>query len=271
MLQQTQAARVAPAYLAFVREFPTVHALARAPRARVIAAWSGLGYNRRAVSLHEAARRIVAEHRGRVPSDPTVLATLPGVGPYTSAAVASIAFGVPVPAIDVNLHRVVARARLGRDARDAGPAEVRAAAMRWIDRSDPGTWNEALMDVGRTHCRAVPRCDGCPLARGCAFRRAGSPVARRAGPRADPFAGSSREARGAVVRTLRDRGSTVGGVARVTGIPLSRVAAAVRGLVADGLVSAGPAALRGEPSGRIRLPGPAGPGNRTPPTPRRRG
>src|SRR5436309_1877986 len=99
MLQQTQAARVAPAFTGFMRRFPTVRALARATRADVVRAWGTLGYNRRAVSLSDAARAIVARHGGRIPSDQDALLVLPGVGPYTAAAVASLAFGVAVPAI----------------------------------------------------------------------------------------------------------------------------------------------------------------------------
>ena len=95
MLQQTQAARVVPAFGSFVASFPTVKALARASRRDVLQAWSGLGYNRRAVRLRETAVKIVGEHRGGVPSDPAILAALPGIGPYTAAAVASIAFGSP--------------------------------------------------------------------------------------------------------------------------------------------------------------------------------
>ncbi len=100
MLQQTQASRVAPAFERFLRSFPTVRSLATAPAAEVVRAWAGLGYNRRAVALWEAARTIVSSHGGRVPDDPSALSELPGVGPYTAAAVASIAFGRPVAAVD---------------------------------------------------------------------------------------------------------------------------------------------------------------------------
>src|SRR5438876_715357 len=125
MLQQTQAARVAPAFGRFVERFPTVRDLAAAPRAEVLRAWAGLGYNRRAVALSEAARAIVRDHSGRVPSDPAALQRLPGVGPYTAAAVASLAYGVPAPALDTNVRRVVARARVGTE-----PHEVRAGDLR---------------------------------------------------------------------------------------------------------------------------------------------
>ncbi|MFM8944409.1 MAG: hypothetical protein ACKOI0_04100 [Actinomycetota bacterium] len=170
MLQQTQASRVVPAYRAFLRRFPTIASLARAPRSAVVGAWSGLGYNRRAIALADAARAIVRDHGGRIPRAAADLRTLPGVGPYTAAAVASIAFGEPIAAVDVNVRRVVARARLGADPHALDAATIDAEAARWLDRRDPGSWNQALMDLGREHCRSVPRCDGCPLARGSGRR-----------------------------------------------------------------------------------------------------
>jgi A/G-specific adenine glycosylase len=251
MLQQTQAVRVAPAYRAFVRTFPTVRALAAATRAEVLRAWAGLGYNRRAVALHRTARTVVEDHGGTLPSDLGELRRLPGIGPYTAAAVASIGFGVPVPAIDTNAGRVVRRAVLGRD--DARGAEVEATAGRWLDRRDPGGWNQAVMDLGREVCRPVPRCTVCPLARSCAFRRAGAPLApqRRRQP---AFEGSSRQLRGAIVRILRDRGSAMlGALAGATGRPLEEVVLAVERLAADGVVRPGPAAVAGSPRGRVRL------------------
>lgn len=238
MLQQTQAARVEPAFVAFVRRFPTVRSLAAASRADVLRAWAGLGYNRRAVTLHGAAVAVVAEHGGRVPVDPVVLRTLPGVGPYTAAAVASIAGGVPVPAIDVNVRRIVARVGFGADPVSVRSAEIDATAARWLDRGDPGTWNQALMDLGRAHCRAVPRCDGCPLARNCRWRRAGRSASRGAGSRTQGrFEGSMRQVRGRVVAVLRERrGAGVAELVRSTGFPTDRVVEALDGLTRDGVL-----------------------------------
>jgi A/G-specific adenine glycosylase len=251
MLQQTHAARVAPAFERFVRRFPSVRALARASRADVIRAWAGLGHNRRAVALYEIARTLVRDHRGRIPSDPAELERLPGIGPYTAAAVAALAFGRPVPAIDVNVNRVVARHRLGTD--EATGPEVRAAAERWLDRADPASWNQAVMDLGRDVCRPVPRCGSCPLAHDCRFRRAGaSPAPRRARP--GRFAGSSREARGRVVSLLRERSPRrLGAICSEAGMEPERVVSAVRSLHRDGVIRAGPAAQAGSPTGRIRL------------------
>ena len=251
MLQQTQAARVVAAYRTFIRLFPTVRALARAPRSEVVRAWGTLGYNRRAVALSEAARLIVRDHDGSVPADPAVLVRLPGIGPYTAAAVASLGHGVPVPAIDTNVRRVVRRARLGRD--DVRRDEVDAAAVAWLDRRDPASWNQALMDVGREACRPAPRCGACPLARICRFRATGATPSRRA-RRRGPFEGSFRQLRGAVIRELRGVGAaTVGTLAARLGRSAAEVASAVRPLVSEGLVGAGPAALAGRPTGRVRL------------------
>ncbi len=252
MLQQTQAPRVEPVFRAFVRRWPSIRALAGATRAEVVTAWSGLGYNRRAVALHRAARIIVAEHAGRVPRSEVELRRLPGIGPYTAAAVASIAFGEPVPLVDTNVRRVLARAELGVDTVDAAPADVEAVARRVLDGRDPGSWNQALMDLGREVCRPRPRCGECPLARGCRFLRDGG-VPKTSPNRQPSFEGSMRQVRGAVVRALTRGPATIERLAAVTGLPAGRVVEAVRALARDGLIDAGPVALAGGPRGRVRL------------------
>jgi A/G-specific adenine glycosylase len=263
MLQQTQAGRVVPSFERFVDRFPSITDLARAPRSEVVRAWSGLGYNRRAVALSQAARAVVADHDGRIPRSREHLRRLPGVGPYTAAAIGSLAFGEPVAAVDTNVRRVVARALLGVDGAQASPAQVGEAAERWIDRRDPGGFNQALMDLGREVCRPVPRCDACPLSGGCRFRRGRRPARRgtsdpagiAGSARPQPaFQGSSRQARGRVVEALRARRwATLAGLAREAGVPPSTVALAVRALAADGIVRASPAATAGRPSGRVAL------------------
>lgn len=236
MLQRTQAPRVVPIFEAFVGAFPTVRALAEASRADVLRAWAGLGYNRRAVSLHRAAQAVVAEYGGRVPTDRADLQRLPGVGPYTAAAIASIAGGEPVAAIDVNARRIVARVAYGRDTASVSNVDIDATAATWVDRTDPGAWNQALMDLGRAHCRAVPRCEGCPLAGACRFvgsDRAPEPAARRQ----SRFEGSIRQVRGGVVDVLRARPSAgVADLARSTGFAADRIAEALGGLERDGVV-----------------------------------
>ena len=236
MLQQTQAARVVPAFRSVLRRFPTVRALAAAPRRDVVAEWGGLGYNRRAVRLSEAARAIVRNHGGRIPRAKDELLELPGVGPYTAAAVASMGFGEPVAVVDTNVRRVVSRVYLGTDGHEAPAKEVWALADAWLDREDPGTWNQALMDLGREVCTPKPHCEACPLARVCRFRLSGA-VARRGPNRQGPFEGSSRQVRGAVVNALRSNPSlTPAHLASETGFPVDRVEAAIQALAVDGLV-----------------------------------
>lgn len=234
MLQQTQAARVEPLFVAFLRRFPTVRALASASRADVLRAWAGLGYNRRAVALHRTARIVVEQHGGRVPTDPEVLRTLPGVGPHTAAAVASIAGGQPFAAKEVNVRRVVGRVGFG--ATTASVPAVDATATRWLDRDDPGDWNQALMDLGRAHCRAVPRCDGCPLATWCRARREG--VSQRTPARVQgEFEGSMRQVRGRIVDVLRRQPmATPSALAVATDRSRDRVEVALAALERDGVV-----------------------------------
>ena len=247
MLQQTQAPRVVPAFERFLAAFPTVDRLAAAPVASVIRAWDGLGYNRRAVALSAASRAIVASHRGVVPREPADLRRLPGVGPYTAAAVASIAFGVPAAAVDTNVRRVVSRVW------EIEGTDVDRTSATWLDPADPGAWNQALMDLGREVCRPRPRCASCPLVAAC--RSAGSAPSPVPSRTSSPFEGSARQVRGAVVRELRRRGSsTLGWLCGATGHEAEAVVAAVRSLHADGLVVAGVAALHGRPLGRVRLP-----------------
>ena len=244
MLQQTQAGRVVPAFRSFLRRFPTVRTLAAAARRDVVLEWGRLGYNRRAVRLSEAARAIVRDHGGRIPRDPATLRELPGVGPYTAAAVASLGFGEPVAAIDTNVRRVVARVHLGVDGHEAPARQVWALADAWLDRDDPITWNQALMDLGRVVCRPTPLCDACPLARMCRFRLAGS-VAARGHPRQGPFEGSTRQVRGAVVRALRSHPAlTRTRLADETGFAPERIEAAVGTLATDGLVEDDAGAVR---------------------------
>ena len=248
MLQQTQAARVEPIYSSFLTRFPSPAALAAASRAEVVWAWAGLGYQRRAVALHAAARMIVDEHGGHVPGDPRTLRALPGVGPYTAAAVGSIAYGVPVAAVDTNVRRIVARVGHGAEPDEVGEARLAMEAGTWLDPREPGGWNEAMMDLGREHCRTLPRCGGCPLRPCCRFAGLGR-VGRPSSSRQQRFEGSNRQARGRVVAVLRERtaAATLSQLVRFTGIGDDHVAAAIDGLVADGLAERTAA-------GRFRLP-----------------
>ncbi len=172
MLQQTRAQVVIPYYQRFLERFPDAKALAEAREADVLACWSGLGYYSRARNLQRAARKIVAA--GRFPSDYVAIHGLPGVGPYTAAAVASIAFGAPHAVLDGNVLRVIARLR--GDAADVGSPNTRARfqqiANQWLDPSRPGQFNQAMMELGATVCLPrSPLCPLCPVARFCEARK----------------------------------------------------------------------------------------------------
>jgi A/G-specific adenine glycosylase len=176
MLQQTQVDTVVPYYERFLARFPTVEALAAAPLKEVLKLWEGLGYYARARNLHAAARQIVAERDGQIPDTFETLLTLPGVGPYTAGAVASIAFGRDVPAVDGNARRVLARAFTirGDVSRSAVQRELEALATNLLPPGRAGAFNEALMELGATVCAPrAPKCDRCPLCTLCQAHAAG--------------------------------------------------------------------------------------------------
>lgn len=187
MLQQTQVKTVIPFFDAWMRRFPDFGALATAPESAVLKAWEGLGYYSRARNLHRLAKEIAA--MPTPPSEPKQWLELPGVGSYTSAAISSIACGVPVACVDGNIVRVLARLTNDRTAfADNGSAVKHFGPLASIilNRRHPGEHNEAMMELGATVCtKASPQCDACPVARFCAGWTAGDPaeiprIARRA-------------------------------------------------------------------------------------------
>jgi A/G-specific adenine glycosylase len=168
MLQQTRVAAVLAHYREFLRRFPTLATLAAASEDQVLAAWSGLGYYRRARMLHRAAREIVA-NGGKVPRDMEGLRALPGVGRYTAAAIGSIAFGIPAAVVDGNVERVLGRLH-GKPLRNG---EVWETAQALLDPERPGDFNQAMMELGATVCLPEkPECARCPLRAACATRGA---------------------------------------------------------------------------------------------------
>ncbi|MGH2460857.1 MAG: A/G-specific adenine glycosylase [Chloroflexota bacterium] len=206
MLQQTGVARVAPIYARFLDQFPAFEALAEAPRQDVLRAWAGAGYNRRAIRLHDCARIVCRDHGGRLPDDPETLAGLPGLGPYTVAALLSFAFHRDVPALDTNVRRVLGRVH---GATAASDRELQAIARGALPEGRSSDWNQALMDLGATVCLAAkPRCLWCPLRDGCASSGDGDEVAvgrsRRVAERREPYLGSRRFFRGKIVAILRE-------------------------------------------------------------------
>jgi A/G-specific adenine glycosylase len=209
MLQQTQVARVVPRYLAWLERWPTAEGLAAAPVADVLSEWVGLGYNRRALRLREAC---VVVARDGWPED---LRSLPGIGPYTAAAVGAFAFGRDELPVDTNVARVLER-------------------TGWTPTHTPPELGQAVMELGAVVCRAREAdCGACPVTRGCASAGAVvvAPVGRaRDGVRRERFEDSNRWVRGRVVEALAS------GTALPDGIELERLERAVEGLVRDGLV-----------------------------------
>lgn len=277
MAQQTQAARAAEYWLRFMIEFPTVEALAAATPAAVLRAWRGLGYNRRAIALRQAAIAIVRDHDGQVPDDLATLERLPGVGPYTARAVAALAFGRPVGAIDVNVRRVLKRA-LGGSLDRFSASELQVIADASVPADRPGEWTHALMDIGATFCKPrTPLCDSCPAQAGCRFAQAlgamsvasershdrpdrgarphHSPAVgghpREARERPAAFETTSRWLRGRLLDLLRDTpGDAWAEVpARVGSHDPAAIDLAVVALAREGLVERHPTH-----SGRVRLP-----------------
>ncbi|HEY8799693.1 MAG TPA: A/G-specific adenine glycosylase [Candidatus Limnocylindrales bacterium] len=262
MAQQTQISRVVEAWARFLDRFPTVDALAAASPADVLRAWRGMGYDRRALNLHRAAKMIVAEHDGQVPRDLAALQALPGIGPYTARAVASIAFGAAVGAVDTNVRRVLGRVFGGRAG--LAPAALQAAADASVDPVRSADWTHALMDVGATLCRTTrPRCEECPLRPWCRLAKASLvSVATPAAPRmrvattprprarapAQPFHATSRHAtsrwlRGRIVDRLRDAEDLAW---TVIGAPIGdhdaiAIQRALTALARDGIVELDPA------------------------------
>jgi A/G-specific adenine glycosylase len=177
MLQQTRVGAVLEHYAEFLRRFPDLNSLAAAGAHDVLAAWSGLGYYRRARALHRAARIIVHDHGGNLPGNAEALQSLPGIGRYTASAIASIAFHEPCAVVDGNVERVLRRL-LGW--RKQPLSRIWSAAQQLLSRRSPGNFNQAMMELGALVCLPVsPRCEACPARRLCATR---GPLQRPAKP-----------------------------------------------------------------------------------------
>ena len=263
MLQQTQVDRVLPKFDAFVRLYPDIDSLANASPADVVREWKGLGYNSRAIRLHDVAREVRDRYGGVIPRSIQELCSLPGIGPYTASAIAAFAYNGDVAAMDTNLRRVIHRLAFGVEHPAlATAAQLDAKAAELLPSGRAHDWNSALMDLGATLCTArAPKCLLCPLQSACAAapidsvqleaRRAEH--ARTPSPQnAIPFAKTTRFARGRIVDVLRSL--PVGG--RISLLDLhhhlrddlpdksvEEVASIVALLERDGLVASGDGAL----------------------------
>ena len=222
MLQQTQTERVVPKYLAWLETFPTAADLAAAPFPQVLAAWSGLGYNRRAGYLQSACRQVVEEWGGAFPRTAGELETLPGVGPYTARAVATFAFGQPEVFIETNIRSVYLFFFFS-DQEKVSDSQLMPLIQATVYHQNPRRWYYALMDYGARLKKSTAN----PNRRSRHYSRQSR------------FEGSLRQARGAIVRSLSRGGNTplsLEEMARLEGLPLERIQAAAERLVAEGMV-----------------------------------
>ncbi|WP_275564533.1 A/G-specific adenine glycosylase [Mycolicibacter heraklionensis] len=253
MLQQTPVARVLPIWPDWVARWPTPSATAAASQADVLRAWGKLGYPRRAKRLHECATVIAQDFGDVVPDDVDVLQQLPGIGSYTARAVASFAYRRPVPVVDTNVRRVVARAVHGQA--DAGAPSAKrdhADVESLLPEADRAArFSAALMELGAIVCTArSPRCDGCPLRHSCSWRLAGSPPGTGPKRPVQRYAGTDRQVRGRLLDVLRDNAVAVTRADLDLAWPVDAVQRerALTSLLGDGLVEQ-------LADGRFALPG----------------
>jgi A/G-specific adenine glycosylase len=212
--------RVRAKYVEFLAAFPDIDALASAPLERVLAAWQGLGYNRRAVALHRSARILVLEHRGSIPDDTAALVALPGIGAATAASIRAFAFDAPVVFIETNIRRVFIHEFFpGREA--VADGELLPVVAAALDTRSPREWYSALMDYGTALARQVPN----PNRRSRSYTRQSR------------FEGSDRQVRGAILRALVGGTSlTASGIARAAGFESERVLRLLGDLEREGFV-----------------------------------
>jgi A/G-specific adenine glycosylase len=252
MLQQTPVARVEPVWREWLSRWPSPGDLAAAAPGDAVRAWGRLGYPRRALRLHSAAVAMTARHEGAVPSTEAELLTLPGVGTYTAAAVATFAFGERTTVVDTNVRRVLARVVTGEEYAAPSPTRTEltlAAGLVPASADEARTWSVAVMELGALVCSArSPRCPSCPVADLCAWQVAGRPAYQGPARRGQAWEGTDRQLRGALLAVLR-----------ASDVPVTRAALealsdneiqrerCLDSLVADGLVE--PMAR-----GRYRLP-----------------
>jgi A/G-specific adenine glycosylase len=224
MLQQTQVARVVPKFISFMNAWPDIISLAAADTDALLRAWSGLGYNSRALRLRETARIVAASGW---PDSVDGLKALPGIGPYTAAAVGSISFGIEVPALDTNLKRVLGR-WAGEPLR--GP-DLESYALDVLG-GPAGDWNQSIMDLGSAICRASdPECEICPVTEWCL-----DPTIYEAPRQQSRFHGSPRQLRGALVRAHLE-GADLHQVGQALNRSTAETAAAIDTLRAEGLLT----------------------------------
>ena len=219
MLQQTQVDRVLPKYGAFIKAFPTVEALAKAPLGAVLRAWQGLGYNRRARMLHECAKLIVSGHGGKFPKTHAELIRLPGIGHYTAGAILAFAYNIPVPIIETNIRSVFMH-HFFHDATDVSDREIVRLIVLFLDTNNPREWYWALMDYG-AHIKKV---HGNPNSRSKHYAKQST------------FKGSDRQIRGMILKHLSENDMTRARLHKTIPFEIDRIDAQLVKLEREGMV-----------------------------------
>lgn len=237
MLQQTPVARVLPVYNEWMKRWPTPAALAAASPAQVITAWGRLGYPRRALRLHECARVISTQYKGRIPETQSELRELPGIGDYTSAAIIAFAFDGRSLVLDINIRRVFARVIDGVEVPTTAPTKSeRVGREKLIPLKNPHLWAAATMELGALICTAKnPKCGQCPLADQCIWRSLDYPLSDQP-KRTQSWHGTDRQCRGVIVQALRENSALKKReIMELWDVP-SQVEKALLTLLEDGLV-----------------------------------
>jgi A/G-specific adenine glycosylase len=237
MLQQTPVARVLPIYIDWMKRWPTPAALAAATPAQVITAWGRLGYPRRALRLHECAKMISTQYKGKIPNTQSELRELPGIGDYTSAAIIAFAFEGRSLVLDINIRRVFARVIDGIEVPTAAPTKSeRQEREKLIPSKNPHVWAAATMELGALICTAKnPKCGQCPLADQCIWRSLDYPLSDQP-KRTQSWHGTDRQCRGVIVQALRENPAlSKKEVMQLWDVP-SQVEKALLTLLEDGLL-----------------------------------
>ena len=239
MLQQTPVARVLPIYIQWMKRWPTAASLAQATPAQVITAWGRLGYPRRALRLHECAKVISTQYKGRIPNSQSELRELPGVGDYTSAAIIAFAFEGRSLVLDINIRRLFSRVIDGVETPKAAPTKLeRIEREKLIPEKSADIWAAATMELGAVLCTAKkPKCGLCPLADQCKWRSLDFPVSDQP-KRTQTWHGTDRQCRGVIVQALRENSALAKNEIMLLWDVPSQVEKALLTLLEDGLVEA---------------------------------
>jgi len=238
MLQQTPVKRVLPVWLEWIDRWPTPADLAASKKSDAISAWGRLGYPRRAVRLHESAGVIARDFNNQVPQAIEDLRTLPGVGEYTAAAIASFAYQESALVMDINIRRFFARAIDGIETPTIAPSQIERRLRAELIPSDGALWAAATMELGALICTArTPLCDQCPVKKSCAWRAAGYPKSQIV-KKSQAWAGTNRQCRGLIVQHLRENKSATKSALLKLWDDADQSEKAIKSLIADHLIEA---------------------------------